>query len=182
MQHPVPDQPHYRLMAQVYNPLPAAEELWDLFDYKPLTGELIWKVRVSQGTKVGATAGSAHIQGYRVTRIKTKLYMVHRVIWTWLHGTDPGQLQVDHIDGNRCNNTPGNLRLATHQQNALNSKTRAHNISGVKGAKLTPSGKYQARIRLHGTTHYLGTYETAEEAGEAYKKAALGLHGEFARV
>jgi hypothetical protein len=169
-------------MTKAYKALPAAEELWELFDYKPLTGELVWKVRLSNRTKAGATTGSAHTKGYKTTRINTRSYLVHRVIWAWIHGRDPENFQVDHIDGDRRNNTPGNLRLATNQQNALNSKTRAHNVSGVKGAKLTPHGKYQARIRLHGTTHYLGTYDTAEEAGAAYKAAATRLHGEFAKV
>ena len=45
-----------------------------------------------------------------------------------------------------------------------------------------PSGKFQARIRKSGVTYALGTFDTAEQAAAAYKKAAMELHENFYRV
>jgi hypothetical protein len=40
---------------------------------------------------------------------------------------------------------------------------------------------YKAEIRVLGKRMFLGSYPTAEEAHEAYKKAAIEHHGEFAK-
>ena len=169
-------------MARAYRPLPNADMLWELFDYKPLTGELVWRKAPSNRVQIGSTTGSTHIQGYVSTRLNGISYLTHRLVWSWLHGHDPQDFQVDHVDGNRMNNTWQNLRLATAAQNSFNSKTRKHNTSGVKGVRLMPSGKFQARIRKSGVTYALGTFDTAEQAAAAYKKAAMELHQNFYRV
>ena len=56
-----------------------------------------------------------------------------------------------------------------------NSKT------GVKGVSPCGSG-YQAQIRINWKNIYLGIFPTIEEAKAVYDKAAIELHGEFARV
>lgn len=169
-------------MAKAYRELPESELLWELFEYKLLTGELVWRKVTSNRVCVGAATGSTHNQGYAATRIKGISYLTHRLVWAWIYGQDPKNLQVDHVDGNRQNNRWNNLRLATPAENARNSKVRKHNRSGIKGVRVLPSGKYQARIRKNGVTIHLGAFETHEEASFAYKKAALELHGQFAKV
>ena len=169
-------------MAQAYNVLPPAQDLWELFDYKPLTGELVWRKPASRRVKVGAVAGSLQNKGYCSVRINNGRYLAHRLVWCWVTGTDPGNYEIDHIDVNKLNNAWRNLRLATCSQNCCNSKTRKHNFTGIKGAKITATGKYQARIVKDKVYHYLGTFDTAEQAGAAYAVAAAKLHGEFARV
>ena len=169
-------------MARVYRQLPSPELLWELFDYKPLTGELVWRKVPSNRVRLGTATGSTHIQGYAATRVEGVSYLTHRLVWCWLHGQDPKLFQVDHIDGNRQNNHWNNLRLATAAENARNSKVRKHNKTGIKGTRLLPSGKYQVRIRKDGITYQLGTFATLEEAGAAYEKAAMQLHGKFFRV
>jgi hypothetical protein len=168
-------------MAQAYNVLPPAQNLWELFDYKPLTGEFIWKNSTGAAAR-NSVAGSLQNKGYCSVRINNGRYLAHRLVWCWVTGTDPADYEVDHIDGNRLNNAWKNLRLATCSQNRCNSKTRKHNCTGIKGAKITPTGKYQARIVKDKVYHYLGTFDTAEQAGAAYAVAAAKLHGEFARV
>lgn len=54
--------------------------------------------------------------GYR------QVWQLSRVIWG-LHNGDPGDLMVDHIDGDPSNNRIGNLRLATNSQNQMNRKS-----------------------------------------------------------
>ena len=47
---------------------------------------------------------------------------VHQVVCTAFHGPEPQpHMVVDHIDTNRCNNRPENLRWLTRLENALNN-------------------------------------------------------------
>lgn len=47
---------------------------------------------------------------------------IHQIVCTAFHGAPAApQLIVDHIDTNRCNNRPENLRWATKLENALNN-------------------------------------------------------------
>ena len=47
---------------------------------------------------------------------------VHQVVCTAFHGPEPEpHMVVDHIDTNRCNNRPENLRWVTRLENALNN-------------------------------------------------------------
>lgn len=52
----------------------------------------------------------------------TSAIRVHQVVCTAFHGPAPdGDMVVDHIDTNRCNNRPENLRWVTRLENALNN-------------------------------------------------------------
>lgn len=48
---------------------------------------------------------------------KTKTFSVHRLVTAAFHGPSNG-LHVRHLDGNKLNNTPENLRWGTPQENA----------------------------------------------------------------
>ena len=149
-------------MARAYKALPPASELWERFEYKPLTGDLLPK---------GAERRVARSSGYRVTWDGTRLCMTHRLIFKWVYGVEP-VLDVDHRDGNPDNNRAWNLRQATKPQNMSNRKN-------TKGYERLPSGSFRARIRVNGKQLRLGVYPTAAEARAAYVKASLELHGEF---
>lgn len=56
--------------------------------------------------------------GYQLINIKDKTYRVNRVVmFSFNNIEDPENYEVDHIDGNRSNNSLSNLRLVTRQQN-----------------------------------------------------------------
>lgn len=59
---------------------------------------------------------------------------VHRIVAFAFHGEPPTELHVvDHIDTNRCNNRPENLRWLTRLENVLNNpitRARIENICG----------------------------------------------------
>ena len=94
----------------------------------------------------------------------------------------PDDKLVDHIDGNPLNNRRSNLRLTDHVGNARNRRMRRTNKAGLKGVKKCPyTGRYGARIFFRKKTIWLGTFDTAAQAHEAYKQAATGLFGEFSR-
>ena len=93
-------------------------------------------------------------------------------------GTWP-KAEIDHIDRNGLNNRWFNLREASRSQNAGNTKTHTDNKTGFKG--VCPNHKrFSAMINEGGKTKYLGTFDTPEEAHEAYMQAARDLFGEFA--
>ena len=96
---------------------------------------------------------------------------------------DPGDLYVDHIDGDGLNNRRSNLRVATHQQNLHNQRLSRANTSGLKGVVFNKrAGKWQAQIRFNGARKHLGMFATPEKAHTAYAKASAELHGEFGRI
>ena len=83
-----------------------------------------------------------------------------------------GPLVVDHIDRNPNNNQKSNLRIATRSVNAMNSKLRTTNTSGVAGVRFVKHrGKWQARIKIDYQEKSLGYFLTFEEAVQARKTA-----------
>lgn len=94
---------------------------------------------------------------------------------------------VDHIDGNGLNNRRMNLRTSDYAQNARNRKLGATNTSGFKGVQANRDCKrtgkpWLAAAKFEGIRHWMGPFETAEEAATAYDVKASELFGEFARL
>lgn len=120
--------------------------------------------------------------GYARTNIweggkKSAAPRMHRII---LPGIETS-LHIDHINGNRLDNRKENLRVATCSQNVMNRGKQANNTRGYKGVIYDKSrGKWRAEITANKKSHYLGRFDTAEEAALAYNEAAKELHGEFA--
>jgi len=63
------------------------------------------------------TFGYKNNKGYLVVAIKRKRFLVHRLIARAFLGVEPKDHQVDHINGDKLNNTPSNLRYVTHSEN-----------------------------------------------------------------
>jgi len=63
------------------------------------------------------TFGYNNDRGYLFVTIKRKRFRVHRLIARAFLGVEPRGHQVDHIDGDRSNNVPSNLRYVTQEQN-----------------------------------------------------------------
>jgi hypothetical protein len=90
--------------------------------------------------------------------------------------------QVDHRFGIKTDNRKSELRVCTPRQNRFNVGPMSKNKSGYKGVIwLADRRKWRARICANAKIMLLGYFDTAEQAHEAYEKAANELHGEFAR-
>ena len=169
--------------------MPPVELIRHLFDYDTESGVVIWKNPRSNRTKKGAAVGCV-CQSNCKTYLKVSVaynggheeYKLHRIIWLYVTGEDPGAAQIDHIDGNTLNNSFANLRKASPFENQYNCKLRIDNTSGFKGVSWSKRrNKWFAQISANRKQLHLGYFDTPELAHMAYCKAAAELHGEFAR-
>jgi hypothetical protein len=155
------------------------EMLNDVFEY--YDGKLFWKKKTAPCIRIGDRVGTLRESGYRVLTLYKKYHMEHRVIWMFHYGDIPKGYEIDHIDEVKDNNKIENLRLATPSENQYNVSATKHSKTGLKGAAFHKRDKkWFASIRHNGKRIYLGYYNSPEQAHQAYKKAAIELHGEFA--
>lgn len=75
------------------------------------------------------------------------------------------RLEADHLNGNRLDCRRSNLRVVTKRQNKQNLASYRGARSSYRGVSWL-KGKWTARVRLNGTLHYLGSYDTEERAAE----------------
>ncbi|CAE7237227.1 yosQ [Symbiodinium sp. CCMP2456] len=95
----------------------------------PKTGETIKATMVSTLGRIfksGRTSfGTLHRSGYYVTNGKAGWFSVHRLIAATFLGPPSSMcLQVNHIDGNRSNNSCSNLEYVTPSENVLHALSR----------------------------------------------------------
>ena len=109
--------------------------------------------------------------GYAVANINGKVTKMHRLIM----GVTSDKLVVDHINGNTFDNRKANLRVCTQKDNSRNCKSK-------HGIRLTPFGKYHARIFVNGEEKYIGSFDTYEEAFQARKMAETKWFGEYGYI
>jgi hypothetical protein len=177
----------------VFRPIPAwsgegetcaASELTQLADkylsYCPETGILLWKDN-QQKRFIGREAGFITHHGYRRVNLgKTQIH-AHQLIWLMVYGYLP-DCEIDHVNGSRDDNRIDNLRLATTQQNQQNTGVRVDNVLGIKGVRLRPSGRYQARVSLTDGSRLTKTFKTCAEAVCWLAKQREDSHGDFANT
>jgi len=165
-----------------HKPLPSQKELKERFIYNETMGRLVYKIPPSPNfkNKEGKPAGSRHREGGYQVCYKRAVYLHCRLIWMYVYGVDPSDLEIDHINGNRADDRIQNLRIATRAQQQWNVGKTKSNTSGCKGVSFYKRlNKWRADIRLEGRQKNLGYFTTLEEAKVAYQKAADALHKEF---
>lgn len=182
-------------------PLPDAGTLHNIFDFDPSTGFLKHRMRSAHyftstgrggqegqaarwnGKHAGKVAGSKTAIGYRAVRVPligggSVSVMSHKIAWAMFYGEWPGQI-IDHINGVRDDNRPGNLRLSTLKDNARNMCLPRNNTSGFCGVIWDKGiSKWVAQIIVDGRRIYLGSFEDKIDAVAARKSAnsRYGFH------
>ncbi len=135
-------------------PLPPISTLREYFHYNPDNGELSWKKAAGRKIKPGRVVSNKTSNGYIQVQLKGRMYTGHRIAWALFYGKDPGDYQVDHINGVRHDNRIVNLRLVTRSQNAANRKLHKNNTSGIKGVSWCKyRKKWVAQIVTGGKTY-----------------------------
>ncbi|MDA9149476.1 AP2 domain-containing protein [Synechococcus sp. AH-229-G18] len=152
--------------------LPSAERLRELFDYDPLRGELVWRESRGGTARAGSVAGKVTKQGYRHIRVEGELYYAHRLIWKYCYTTEPSG-QLDHIGQERLSikqNHIWNLRDLTTREHITVTQAHYKDSSLPVGVYLKGE-RYYSIIGQDGKYIYLGTYDTPQEAHQAYLQA-----------
>ena len=149
------------------------DRLLDLLSINTEHGTFTWKHTMGGKAKKGQEAGALTANGYVTIRIDQRDYLAHRLMWLYVYGGFP-VLNVDHIDRDKTNNRPTNLRIATEKQNAENRPLKSKNSSGHRGVfyrKYLKSKPWHVSITNNRKTIHVGYYATADEAIAARRAA-----------
>lgn len=138
----------------------------DLFYYDGY--DLFWKTQKTNRPSKDGKAGYYNDQGYRIVMVNGKNYRTHRIIFEMIYGYEPEV--IDHINGDTKDNRIENLRDCSHKQNLENTLVYSNNLTGFKGVR-KHGDRYTAQITHNYYQHYLGMYDTPEEAHQAYLEA-----------
>jgi hypothetical protein len=147
----------------------AAEYVRAHWCYNPLTGFITGR----GGKVIGTLRKDGALQALVYLPSRTTSVLLHRAAWLLSTGAWP-EHEIDHEDGDRTNNRRKNLRSALKGENRQNLKA-----VGKRGVLIgcTPYyRKWKAQIRLKGKVHYLGLFNTEQEAHAAYCEAKTRLH------
>lgn len=129
-----------------------------------------WKWYYKASNLTGYAARDVTVEGKRV-RIK-----MHRII---MNPADDEE--VDHIDGDGCNNQRHNLRVCTHQENCCNNRRATGEGATYRGVRYE-SGRWRAAISSGDSVKSLGSFLTEEDAARAFDSDAHQRYGEFAKL
>lgn len=153
------------------------ERLFEVLYYNKNSGVFVWNISPNNSTYAGTEAGNIDAYGYLVTSIDNKRYKLHRLAWLYEYGEMPKN-QIDHINGIKTDNRIENLRDVNGFVNQQNRRViQKNNNSGYTGVCFVKNrNKWMAQIKVENKFKYLGLYETAELANEAYIKAKREFH------
>ncbi len=112
----------------------------------------------------------------RVDGKQNNVYL-HRAIYyahnqSWNIYDDPRNNVIDHrvhIDGEPLDNSITNLRAVNQRQNLYNMNCKGYCFD-------KRANKYIAQIAVNGKKKYIGSYDTADEARNAYLEAKKSYH------
>lgn len=150
------------------------KRLLEVLHYDPLTGVFVWKEALARKIKIGDVAGTK-ANKYCCIAIDTRMYYAHRLAWFYVHKRWP-KTRLDHKNEDKLDNSIANLRLSDAAKNGWNRKAANKNSkSGIIGAH-PHQGKFISKICVRRTTHYLGVFDTVEQAHAAYLEAKRKYH------
>ena len=147
------------------------------FNYDPVTGVLTRRLPTSNNTYVGDVAGYLTGAGYLAVDFGRKTYLVHRLIWLYMTGHLPDQ--VDHINHNGLDNRWCNLREVNSADNMKNTSISRNSTTKINGVSFMKShNKYRAQITVNSKQIHLGVFEDINDAIKARKTANVqyGFH------
>jgi hypothetical protein len=118
------------------------------------------------------TASNKGSSGYPMFSVKVGgkhvTITVHVIIATEFLGFDKSKgKEIDHIDRNKYNNSPDNLRIVTHSENMMNRNISKRN--SLRFVKELPEGEKYRLISYKGIPIVLEYYKVGEEI---YKKVS----------
>ena len=158
----------------------AQSRLKELLNYNQDTGIFTWiSPPKNHAGLLGKTAGTltpSRGKTYVCIGIDGVIFRAHRLAWLYVYGKMP-EKNIDHMNGIELDNRIFNLRDVSQLSNSQNHNKKAGKRNPV-GVRKVPNGgvNWEARITSNGETTHIGTFETKENAVNAYKNARLKLH------
>lgn len=102
----------------------------------------------------------------------------HRIKFALARGYLPDF--VDHHNVDNTDHRIDNLREATRTQNQCNRRRVPRKEPMPRGVQRAKTGsRFMAKVRYENVQHYLGTYDTPEEASAVVETTLKKLHGDF---
>jgi hypothetical protein len=132
------------------------------YRYDPETGKIYGK----RGKELIAK----NHNGYIVIAVSDKpsiLLYGHQFAWFMIHNEIVEC--VDHINRDKSDNRISNLRSITKQKNSFNSNSKGYSWHKLKQ-------KWVSKIKINDKSIYLGSYNTEEQARQAYLNAKDKYH------
>jgi hypothetical protein len=178
------------------NELPSVEILNEFFTLDYETGLLYHNLRDEKHFKSAALCNAWNKRyankplsiclnrknGYRMVKIGEKKYPQHRVIMKMINEVEPDF--VDHINGDRQDNRPSNLRSVPYVDNYKNMSKSSRNKSGYIGVNERKyDGTWEARVTVDYKDVERKTFKTKDEAiaHVAYLHKKYGFHENHGR-
>lgn len=176
------------------------QEIKELIRLDYQTGDLFWLPRSAKhfvATGIRDTKGCANNwnsryahkpcltcignHGYKRGNFLGNSLLAHRAVFYIVNGFMPKY--VDHINGNKLDNRPINLRQATNSENIANSKSRKNSSSKYLGVCWSKKhDKWVVHITKDYKQKYLGLFESEVDAAKAYNLAAIKLHKQYSNL
>lgn len=173
--------------------------LTECIEYNSDTGSLTWRERPSSHFSDGSKSAQ-HLasiwnakfkmkpafttignHGYYTSSISGKRLSAHRVCWAIYHGEWP-KGEIDHINGDKLDNSIANLRDVTRSQNARNLSVKSGRRRGVYW--YAPTSRWVAKITVNRKMYHLGYFKVEADAVSARRLAEEinGFHKNHGRA
>lgn len=155
-----------------------------IFDIKNIHSTMI---SIEDYEKVSKYCWSKSSHGYWVAKTKNpndskEIIQLHQLICQLKDGEyDKSQLEPDHLNRNRSDNTRENLELKSRAENMKNKSIMSNNTSGKAGVSWAKDrNKWGSHIRVNGKSLSLGYYIEKQDAINARLEAEIkyGFIGE----
>jgi len=125
---------------------------------------MVWTPRT--GWRHGADVGK-DTRGYPMVGVYREMYRIHQLVAYLWYGPAYGR-DIDHINGDKTDFRPENLRYVSKSENSRNARChRAGQPFGVTNQY----DRWKAQLIITGKTIYLGYYSTAATAADVAELA-----------